>query len=188
MSEQPLSQILRLADLPKRKKTAFSLTPEAPERQKLAQALGISLVKKLDFRGDLTPLDGQDWQLSARLGATVVQPCVVTLAPVTTRIDVDVDRKYLARAAESARHEPDAPDREIPEDVTIEPLPASLDLGQVAFEALALNLPDYPRAPDAGLGEAVFAEPGIDPLKDSDLKPFAGLAELRNKLNKDEDE
>jgi len=52
-------------------------------------------------------------------------------------------------------------------------------------EALALALPDYPRAEGAALDKSTFAAPGTAPLQDADLKPFAGLAALKSKLEKD---
>ena len=70
----------------------------------------------------------------------------------------------------------------MPEDDTAEPLPEVIDLTEVTREALALALPLYPRAPGAELGEAVFAAPGTAPIRDEDLKPFAGLAALKAKL------
>ena len=51
-------------------------------------------------------------------------------------------------------------------------------------EALALALPDYPRAPDATLENAQVTEPGIAPMSDEDARPFAALAGLRDKLQK----
>ncbi|HHI70111.1 MAG TPA: DUF177 domain-containing protein, partial [Rhodobacteraceae bacterium] len=32
--------------------------------------------------------------------------------------------------------------------------------------------------------ETTFSEPGTEPMKDEDLRPFAGLASLRDKLDK----
>ena len=87
---------LRLADLATRKPTAFELTPTSDERQAIAAALNIVGVKKLRFVGELTPQGRKDWTLAADLGATVVQDCVVTLNPVTTRIDEPVTRSYVA--------------------------------------------------------------------------------------------
>lgn len=178
LSALPKSQI-RLADLTTRKATEFSLMPTADERQAVAEELGISGVKKLRFVGAITPIGRTDWTLTAALGATVVQPCVVTLDPVTTRIDEDVTRSYVADLPE-----PDAAEVEMPEDDTVEPVPVTLDLAQVMIEALSLALPAYPRAADADLGQAVFAEPGVAPLRDEDTKPFAGLAGLRESLEK----
>ena len=74
---------------------------------------------------------------------------------------------------------PEGAEIEMPEDDTQEPLPEVIDLGAVMAEALALALPDYPRAPGAELGEAVFAAPGVAALRDADLRPFAALAKLR---------
>jgi uncharacterized metal-binding protein YceD (DUF177 family) len=183
--EAPLAQLpqshLRLADLTNRNATDFDLVPTAPERQAVAEALGISGVKKLRFSGHLEPAGRNDWALSATLGATVVQPCVATLAPVTTRIDEAITRNYVADLPEI-----DAAETEMPEDDTIEALPASLDLAAVMIEALALALPLYPRSPDADPGDAVFAQPGVRPMTDEDAKPFAGLGALREQLeNKD---
>lgn len=70
----------------------------------------------------------------------------------------------------------------MPEDDSVEPLPDVIDVGVVATEALALALPLYPRAEGAELGEAVFTAPGEAPLRDGDLKPFAGLAALKDRL------
>ena len=174
-------EILRFAEQAQRGPTRFSLAPDAPQRQAIARALGIEAIRKLTFTGTLTPEGTRDWRIDAKLGATVVQGCVVTLAPVTTRIDISVTRRFVADL-------PDMPEEEetpMPEDETLEQLGDSVDLAQVMTEALTLALPDYPRADGAELDEAVFAPPGTDPLRDSDLKPFAGLAALKSKLEDD---
>ena len=160
----------------------FELRPEAAARQTLASQLGIDAVRKLRFAGVLEPEGKRDWRLIAQLGATVVQPCVVTLAPVTTRIDVNVDRRYLANWTE-----PQGDEAEMPEDDTTEALPEKLDLAVVMAEALALALPDYPRAADAEIGTAQFSAPGVTPMTDDDAKPLAGLAALRDKMREDPD-
>ena len=54
-------------------------------------------------------------------------------------------------------------------------LPARLDLGAVMIEALALALPDYPRAPDAELEAGQFAAPGIAPMTDEEARPRRAL-------------
>ncbi|MEO1238284.1 MAG: YceD family protein, partial [Pseudomonadota bacterium] len=128
------------------------------------------------LEGRMIPEGQSDWRLEAKLGATVVQTCVVTLTPVTTRIDVPVTRRYLAYMEPV----PDAGEIEMPEDDTIEPLPGAIDLHAVLAEALALALPDFPRAPDASLENHTFTEPGKAPLSDADIKPFAALKALRD--------
>jgi len=170
----------RVADLSQNRPTMFDLRPTGQERRALAETLGLTGLRKLRLAGRIKACGDADWVLEARLGATVVQPCVVTLAPVTTRIDADVRRYYLADY-----HEPDAPESEMPEDDTTEPLGAWIDLDAVMAEALALNLPLYPHAPGAEAGEMVFTEPGKEPMHDRDARPFAGLAGLRKHDGKD---
>lgn len=168
---------LKMAALSRHQPFTFLIEPDAEARAALAGELGITQVRKLRFAGALTPEGRADWLLQADLGATVVQPCVVTLAPVTTRIDQTVTRRYLVRW-----QDPEAgSETEMPEDDTAEPLPEVLDLAEVMAEALALALPDYPRADGADLGEAVFTEPGAEPLTEERVHPFAALAKLKDK-------
>ena len=167
----------RVADLPQNAPTPFELTPDAEARAALARELGLSALRKLRFDGRIIAQGKRDWLLEGHLGATVVQPCVVTLEPVTTRIETDVRRLFLAEMPE-----PEAGEVEMPEDDSIEELGAWIDPAAVMAEALALALPLHPRKEGAELGEAVFTEPGKTPLRDEDAKPFAGLAALRDAL------
>lgn len=175
---------LRLAALPADKEHAFALRPDADARAEIAKRLGLSGLRKLSFTGKVIPEGRSDWRLEARLGATLVQPCVVTLDPVSTRIDEDVTRRYLAQMPTP----PEGEEAEMPEDDTEEPLPEALLLDQVMEEALALLVPLYPRAADAHLDRAVFTEPGKAPMLDEDAKPFAGLAALKKQLGQADDE
>jgi uncharacterized metal-binding protein YceD (DUF177 family) len=141
--------------------------------------MGAQRVKKLRFNGRLSPLVGPGWRLDASLGASVVQTCVVTLDPVTTRIDQTVRRSFVPEPEAMAAEITVFPD----EDDEIEPLSDIIDLGLVAVEALALALPAYPRKPGAALTQHSFAAAGLRPLEDEDLKPFAALAALKDKLS-----
>lgn len=178
---------LRVSDLSASRTNGFDLRPETEARAAIAEALDITGLRKLRFQGAIIADGGQDWRLDATLGATVVQPCVVTLAPVTTRLDLEISRRYMVTPPEPEIGE----DGEalMPEDDTIEPLGPVIDPAAVMIEALALNLPLYPRASGADLGEAVFAGPGVAPMRDEDARPFAGLAGLRKALGeKDPDD
>lgn len=172
---------LRLADLSPAREHRFSIAADSSEMEQIAQELEFSGLRKLRFEGTLSPLGKSDWRLEATLGATVTQPCVVTLDPVTTRIDSSVARTYLVDFTDPVEATEDE-EVEMPEDDTVERLPASLALASVAIEALALAAPDYPRAQGAELGELRVTEPGKDPMSDEDAKPFAGLKALRDKL------
>ncbi|EKE45031.1 hypothetical protein OCGS_0726 [Oceaniovalibus guishaninsula JLT2003] len=163
--------LVRLDDTSRRTERQFEIEPDAEARAAMADALGLDALRKLRFRGTLTPHGRRDWTLRADLGATVVQPCGITLAPVTTRIDDTVERTYLAEMDTAAP----GGEVEMPQDVTQEPLPAALDLDEVLFEALALAVPAFPRAPGAEIGQVLHAEPGTAPMRDEDTRPFAGL-------------
>ena len=181
MSALP-SHVLRLSDLRNRRGTEVSLSPTPEERAAVAEALGILAVRKLTFTGRIAPVGAADWQLTGDLGATVVQECVATLDPVTSRIDERVQRTY---ARDFAYPEGGA-ETEMPEDDSVEPLPATIDVAAVMIEALSLALPAFPRADGAKVGQVLAAEEGVDPMTDEDAKPFAGLAALRDKLAKDD--
>lgn len=179
MSDMPLyAHPLRVADLPKSRPTTFELRPAPKVLEAIRTELDLSALRKLSFAGTLAPTGKADWLLTAEIGATAVQPCVVTLAPVTTRIDAPLRRLFSADMPEI-----DSAEVEMPVEETIDPLTPVIDLGEIMVEALALHLPDYPRAPGADLGEAVFAEPGVAPMRDEDARPFAGLAGLRDALS-----
>ena len=166
---------IRLSEQAQNRALEFDLRLSSAQAQALAADLGVDGLRKVSLRGTLAPENRRDWRLEAVLGATVVQPCVVTLAPVTTRIDEPVLRRYLARMPDT----PAGDEVEMPEDDSIEPLPETVDLEQVLAEALALALPLYPRAEGAELPPTAVTEPGKAPLTDADLNPFAALAALR---------
>jgi uncharacterized metal-binding protein YceD (DUF177 family) len=167
----------RTGGLSPRKPTRFVYAPDATLRDALAQDLGLLALRKLEFSGQIAP-DGRDAMLlTGTLTAECDQPCIVTLAPVRSRITEEVRRRYVA-----GLDQPDADEMEMPEDDTVDPMPEVIDIAEIAAEALMLALPLYPRAPGAELGSVVHAGDGVAPLTDSDLKPFAGLAGLAGKL------
>ncbi|WP_170759534.1 YceD family protein [Ruegeria lacuscaerulensis] len=172
---------LRVADLPQNAPTPFELRPDAKALDAIKGDLGLLGLRKLSFVGDVGATGKRDWVLKGKLGATVIQPCVVTLEPVTTRIDIPVTRVFVANWAD-----PEEPEFEIPEDDETEQLGAEIDPALVMVEALSLALPQYPRKDGAELGQAGFTEPGKQALTDEDVKPFSGLADLRDALKKDE--
>ena len=178
------SHPLRIADLVSKRAYSFDLSPDDKTREAIAAELGLISLRKLRVVGKLSPLGRKDWQLEAEMGATVVQECVTTLDPVTTRIDEPIKRTYL----QQIEYPTDEEEVEIPEDDSIDPLPDVLDLGEVILEALALALPAYPQVPGAKPLVQIYTAPGVDPLTEEATKPFAGLAALRDKLGGDTDD
>ncbi|WP_424940295.1 YceD family protein [Aliiroseovarius sp. S253] len=170
--------ILRVADLSTGSATPFELIPTDAECKAIAAELGIPALRKLRFKGTLNARGKTDWQLKAQLGATVVQDCVVTLDPVTTRIEDPVSRRWVRDLPELEAGD----EIEMPDDETLEQLGAEIDLGEVMIESLALALPMFPRAEGAELDQTNFAAPGVAPMSDEDARPFAGLSALRDQL------
>lgn len=172
------SNPLRVADLSTNKPTRFELIPAEAELRAIAAELGLDGLRKLRFKGEVGAKGKTDWALTAQLGATVTQPCGVTLAPVTTRIEEKVQRRFIADMPDYSSEE----EAEMPDDDSLEQLGSHIDIAAVMIEALSLTLPLYPRAEGAEAGEQNFTEPGKTAMTDEDTKPFAGLAALRDKL------
>ena len=165
---------VRLSALPRRTPTALDYRPDRAALDTLRDDLGVDALRKVRLFGTLSPLARADWALDAQCGATVVQPCVVSGEPVTTRIDVPVVRLWT-----ESFEEPVDAETEMPEDDTVEPLPKSLDLLTLVRETLALALPDYPRSPDAAFDGHDTAPPDWDAAPEAE-NPFAALAPLRS--------
>lgn len=168
---------LRTASLSPRKPTRFRYEPDSAARAALARDVGLLALQQLTLEGEIRPAGRDELVLDARLQARATQACVVTLVPVPAHLDEPVRRRYVAGLAT-----PEGDEVEMTGDDNLDPLPEVIDLAELAAEALALALPEYPRAPGAELGEAVHAGPGVEPLTDAALKPFAGLAGLAGKL------
>lgn len=169
---------LILKDLPQGKATRLQYEPSADLRADIAATLDITVLKKLRFQGKLQPGARSNWTLTGTLGATVVQPCRVTLEPVTTRIEETVERRYIADFASPEESEAEM----MPEDDSTEPLPTEINLGELVTEALALAIPVFPRSETAQDATSTAAPPGAAPLTEEALNPFAALAEFRATL------
>ncbi len=176
------SLVFRVAAIAGRSATHVRFTPDPAARKAISAALGLLDLPHMQFDGEIRPSGKRDLVLSGTLTALAIQPCSVSLEPVRTRINETVVRQYLADFQIA-----DGEEVEIPEDDTLEPLGETIDAAQVAIEALALALPLYPRAPGVDLGDVTVAAPGISPMSDADLKPFAGLAKLIDKSQSPDD-
>jgi len=174
-------QILKISALDSQGENAFDYRPTPKIADEIARDLDLLGLRKARIWGTVRPTGKRDWALEAKVGATVVQPCVVTLAPVTTRIEEPVERTYLARF-----ETPEATEVEIPDDVSAEPLPEEIDLVVLLSESIALALPPYPRSDDADHDSYSVTEPGVAPLTDEDVSPFAALKGFKDSLGTDE--
>lgn len=181
-AEPPLRRPIPVRTLSRRKPHPFDLSPDRAEADAIARFLGLEALHGLRFRGDLAPTGAENWRIEGQLTAEVVQSCVVTLDPVAQRVEETVARDYVPeedyRPATEIDLDPDAEDDPDPFGTVIDP-------GLLAIESLALVLDPYPRAPGVPPAEYRAAPPGVAPLAESDLKPFAKLAVLKEKLGGD---
>jgi hypothetical protein len=179
----PLQRPIRVRALSRKAAHPFDVTPQGDEACAIARALGVTALHSLRFRGELAPSGADGWRIEGRLSAELVQSCVVTLDPVVQRIDEAVARDYVPeedhRPPAEIDLDPDAEDEP-------DPFGAVIDPGVLALEALALVLDPYPRAPGVPSAEYAAAPPGAAPLDGGDLKPFAKLAVLKEKLGGEE--
>ncbi len=174
----PLSRPYEVDSLPANRLIKFDLVPDAAQQSALAAALGLTGLKKMRLKGEIAPLGARSWLLDGELGATVSQLCVICAEPVRTRIDVQLHIKFLPEDKMPDENDESELDDEL------EPLGKIIDIGIIATEALSLEIPLYPRKEGAEMQNAIATPDGQAIITDAEIKPFAGLAALKEKLGK----
>ncbi len=150
------------------------------ERAALARRFGLLSLDRLSATLRLERAGARNLvRIAGRLAAEVTQACVVTLEPVSARLEkdftllYDLDATAARGEAEGAREgvvEPEA--EEPPEPVG----PHGIDLGEAVAQQLAIALDPYPRAPGAALPEEPRAGAGGARAAEG---PFAALESLK---------
>ena len=168
---------IAIAALSLKQPNPFLFMPRRGAAAKMAAEIGAIEIKKLRFAGVVVSTGTSNWQLAGQLGATVIQECVVSLAPVKTRLDVKVVRDFSTEeTAGTTRAYAPVPNFDI------EVVARSIDLASVAREALLLELPIYPKIEGAEVKPSNFSGGSEQELRDDGRRPFASLSELRNRL------
>lgn len=164
----------------------------APDESQINSLLGRLGVKKIeDLQAHITVgMKNMVYHAKGSVQAKITQDCVVTLDPIVTEINEEVEGWFAdAEAAVSiakARHERDLKkgqvevpmleESEDPEPV----IDGKIDLGELATQFLSLAINPYPHA------EGVEYEFGDDKSQEeaSDLRknPFAALKDWKDKL------
>ncbi|MBW7965977.1 DUF177 domain-containing protein [Bradyrhizobium sp. BR 10261] len=154
------------------------LEASAAERRAMAEVAGLRDVLSAHADFDVEPKSGGRVQVTGRVRARIGQTCVVTLDPIESEIDEEVDLTF-APEAETRRLEDlieEGRDDEGPPDVADPPeaiVNGIIDLGRIATDALFLAIDPYPRKPGA-VFEAEVAAP------DPEDHPFAALKALQD--------
>jgi len=150
----------------------------AAERQAMADLAGLRDVLSAHAEFDVEPKSGGRVQVTGRVQARVGQTCVVTLDPIESEIDEEVDLTF-APEAETRRLEDlieEGQDDEDPPEVADPPeaiVNGIIDLGRIATDALFLAIDPYPRKPGV-VFEAEVTAP------DPEDHPFAALKALQD--------
>lgn len=159
------SRLLAVDDLAET--TDLSIEANPAERQALASRLGVLSVEALGAELRVVREMGAMVHLSGRLSVDVVQSCVVTLEPLTSHIEVAIDRRFGPPAAiAGADGDEDLdPEDDGPPDPLVDGV---LDVGAALAEALALEIDPFPRAEGAEFAgyssDSGSAEPADNPF------------------------
>jgi hypothetical protein len=171
-AETPWHVVAAVEDVPETGEH-MTLVPDGETRLAIARVAGLRELSRLEANFDLLRHGGGGLHVIGRVSATVGQNCVVTLEPLQSEIEEDIDLLYMPAAAATAI---DGEAAAGPKWGDPEPLiGGAIDLGALATEFLILGIDPYPRKPDA-----VF-EPPRD--QKPDAGPFAALAGLMKDRN-----
>jgi Large ribosomal RNA subunit accumulation protein YceD len=149
----------------------FALVADERTRAAIAERAGLRSLPRLEATFDVVPRGRDGLHVTGRVWATVGQTCVVTLEPMDSEVDEEVDLVFAPAQAPSIIEEDGAQVEITPVDAPEPLIGGAVDLGAIATEFLILGLDPYPRK--AGV---VFEPPAVEEGSDG---PFAALKALK---------
>jgi len=179
-----MDSLVCFSEISQAKTFDFHLTLSKEQTVQLMKRLDLLSLKKVSFKGNLSPLAEDRWALKAKLRATVKQKCVITLKPVQTIVSETVNRTFVPLDMQKSTEIIDDGASPIFFDDTLQEFNNTIDLLEIIFEELTLILPLYPKFDGAKSDPYTVTEPGKQPLTNENLKPFAQLSKLKDKLEK----
>ena len=177
-----MDSLVRLSDINQSKPFNFHLMLSNQKVSELINRLDLLNIKNVSLVGILSPISINVWRLKAELRATVKQKCVISFKPVQTIVHETINRTFSPSALQNTSEAYDDGTSPVIFDDTLHEFNDEIDLADIIFEELTLTLPLYPKFKGAELGSYSVTEPGVKPLTEENLKPFAQLSELRDKL------
>jgi len=178
-----MDSLVRFSEINQSKPFDFHLTLSNNKVAELVKHLDLLSIKKVSLVGKLSPLSIDKWSLEAELRATVIQKCVISFKPVKTIVCEPINRTFSPSALQDNFEADDDGISPVIFDDTLHELNDYVDLNEIIFEELTLILPLYPKIEGEELGSYSVTEPGAKPLTEENLKPFAQLSELKDKLS-----
>ena len=154
------------------------LEASAAERQAMADLAGVREVLSAQADLEIVPKSGGRVQVTGHVRARVGQTCVVTLDPIESEIDEEIDLTFapeaearrLADLIEEGEDDKEPPEVADPPEAIVNGI---IDLGRIATDALFLAIDPYPRKPGV-VFEAEVTAP------DPEDHPFAALKALQD--------
>lgn len=148
---------------------------EEASRAAMAEIAGLREIAYVRAAFDLKPRSGGQVHVTGRVQARVGQNCVVTLEPLESDIDEEVDLIFAPVEQIPELAEPGDDDGDSATDMTDAPEPienGNIDLGRLASDVLYLAIDPYPRKEGAAFEPQVAAS-------DPEDHPFAALKSLQ---------
>ncbi|MCW8836887.1 MAG: DUF177 domain-containing protein [Rhodospirillales bacterium] len=182
MTEQPTNELSRLVSIPDIPPSGIRLTIEADETERCALAKRFDLVSIDSLSAEVEVNHGpvaKSIRLEGSLCANITERCVVTLQPLSKRIESAFVRVFTTQpeTEESDEIEVWLDEDEPPEFIDA----GDLDVGEVVSEQLGLDLDPFPRSEGAEFKGYNEVSSGDAPPEEK-ANPFAALQELRDKL------
>jgi len=147
----------------------------AEERAAIAEELDLLSLDTLTAELYVRPWRQAGVRVVGTVRGALTQACVVTLEPVASEVEEEIDVRLDPDAATSSTVEVDIEAADPPELLETD----TVDVGAIALEHFVLGIEPYPRAPGA-----VF-EPETDEAEEAEKEPspFAALAALKDRAN-----
>lgn len=123
----------------------YPISAASEEREALARRFDLLSLDRLEGEIRLRRLDGGFVRLRGRLGADVVQACVISLEPVASVLERDFAVLYGSMESGNSVIVDLETDEAEPFDGD------AIDIGEAVAQQLAMALDPYPRAPGAKL-------------------------------------
>ncbi|RZN10989.1 phosphodiesterase [Bradyrhizobium genosp. SA-3] len=155
------------------------LEASAAERQAMAEIAGVREILSAHASFDVVPKSGGRVQVTGLVRGRIGQTCVVTLDPIESEIEEEVDLLFapeaearrLADLIEEGQDDKEPPDVADPPEAIVNGI---IDLGRLATDALFLAIDPYPRKEGAVFEAEATA---LDP----EDHPFAALKALQDR-------
>ncbi|MGV7215699.1 YceD family protein [Bradyrhizobium sp. UFLA05-112] len=149
------------------------------EREAMAEVAGVREILSAQASFDVSPKSGGRVHVTGKVRARIGQTCVVTLDPIESEIDEEIDLVFAPEAearrlADLIEEGQDSDDAEAVPEPPEAIIAGVIDLGWLATDALFLGIDPYPRKPGVVFEAQVTApDPGDH--------PFAVLKALQDK-------